>query len=79
MFRMLYLSLQHVQTQHHLIASRVGSVFVCMLIAVVMQSTDVEFAYVAHSNIALKTCTFDIFEIKYVVIRSNQRLTTEQE
>ena len=44
-----------------------------------MQSNDVEFAHVANSNITFETYTVDNFETKYVVIRSNQRLTAEQE
>ena len=49
------------------------------LISLVMQSNYVEFAQVGQSNMTFETYTVDHFEYKYVVIRSNQRLTAEQE
>ena len=47
--------------------------------SLVMQSNDVEFAHVANSNITFETYVVEHSKTKYVVIRSNQRLTTEQE
>ena len=44
-----------------------------------MQSNDVEFAHVANSNLTFETHTVEYIETKYVVIRSDQRLTAEQE
>ena len=50
-----------------------------MLSSLVMQSNYVEFAHVANSNITFETNIVEHFETRYVVIRSNQRLTAEQE
>ena len=47
--------------------------------SLVMQSNDVEFATVANSNITFETYKVEHFETKHDVIRSNQRLTAEQE
>ena len=44
-----------------------------------MQSNYVVFAHVANSNLTFETYTVEHFETKNVVIRSNQRLTAEQE
>ena len=38
-----------------------------------------EFAHVANSNLTFGKYTVERFETKHVVIRSNQRLTAEQE
>ena len=47
--------------------------------SLMMQSNDVEFAHVAHSNRTFEAYKVEHFETKNVVIRSNQRLTAEQE